>query len=170
MDFSLEARASRSIAGFDERPTSTSSFALEGPLAPRDGSINIDEMAACRAEIQSAWRGGAYHSSETAFLVRVDSAGIRRRILLAWYRAFALGNGGGRFREQYFTGGAALSGWPLKLEAAAFSSHGGKISLPGFAGTFRVAPCAAAWRETVCPRAGVIAWGALPKKGFAQES
>jgi AsmA-like C-terminal region/AsmA family len=140
--FSLDARASR-IHRWDltERADSPRlALHWKGRWLPADGSINIDELLL--AAPKSNLRGEAALTTlpQTHFSVRVDSAGIQASDLLAWYRAFAPGVAEGLSAEQYFTGGAALSGWPLKLEAAAFSSHGGKISLPGFAEAFRVGP------------------------------
>ena len=112
----------------------------KGRWLPADGSISIDEMQL--SSPKSNLRGSASFITlpETHFSVRVDSAGIQASDLLAWYRAFQPDVAENVVAEQYFTGGAVLSGWPVKLDAAAFSSHGGKISLPGFVEPFRVSP------------------------------
>ena len=112
----------------------------KGRWLPADGNINIDEMQL--AAPKSNLRGSASLTTlpETHFSIRVDSAGIQASDLLAWYRAFTPDVAESIVAEQYFTGGAAFSGWPMKLDAAAFSSHGGKLSVPGFAEPFRVGP------------------------------
>ncbi len=171
--FSLEARASRIHRWDLTERADNPRLALhwKGRWLPADGSINIDEMLL--AAPKSNLRGEAALTTlpETHFSVRVDSAGIQASDLLAWYRAFALGMAEGVSAEQYFTGGAALSGWPLKLEAAAFSSHGGKISLPGFAGTFRVGPVRGGMeRNAFVLEPAVIAWGGTAEKSGSHKS
>ena len=138
--FSLTARASR-IHRWDltERADSPRASAnWKGRWLPADGSIHIDEMLL--ATPKSNLRGIASVSTlpETHFSIRVDSSGIQASDLLAWYRAFEPGVAEGVVADQYFTGGTVLSGWPLKLDAAAFSSNGGKLSVPGFTEPFRV--------------------------------
>jgi hypothetical protein len=138
--FSLSARASQ-IHRWDltERADNPRlDLRWKGRWLPADGTINIDEMLL--AAPKSNLRGTAFLTTlpGTHFSVRVDSAGIQASDLLAWYRAFAPGVAEGVVAEQYFTGGVALSGWPVKLDAAAFSSHGGRIALPGFTEAFRI--------------------------------
>ena len=132
--FSLSARASQihrwdmaSRAG-DPRLT----LSTKGRWLPASGNINIEEMTLFAP--RSNLRGSAAFTTvpETNFHVRVDSAGIQGSDLLAWYRAFQPGVAEAVSADQYFTGGAALSGWPIKLESAAFSSFGGKLVVPGF--------------------------------------
>jgi len=112
----------------------------KGRWLPVDGSINIDDMQL--AAPKSNLRGSAWLATlpETHFSVRVDSAGIQASDLLAWYRAFTPDVAENVVAEEYFTGGAAFSGWPMKLDAAAFSGHGGEMSLPGFTEPFRIGP------------------------------
>jgi uncharacterized protein involved in outer membrane biogenesis len=61
----------------------------------------------------------------------VDSAGIQAADLLAWYRAFHGGVAEGVSAEQFFTGTMRVSGWPVVLQSAAFSSTGGALKIPG---------------------------------------
>ncbi|HJZ66428.1 MAG TPA: AsmA family protein [Candidatus Acidoferrum sp.] len=138
--FSLAARASR-IHRWDlteraDNPRVAANW--KGRWLPADGTIHIDEMLF--ATPKSNLRGIASVSTlpETNFSVRIDSAGVQAADLLAWYRAFEPGVAEGVAADQYFTGGVTLSGWPLKLDAAAFSSNGGKLSIPGFAEPFRI--------------------------------
>jgi len=105
----------------------------KGRWFPADGSVNVEEMVVSAPK--SNLRGTATVTTvpETGFTIRVDSAGIQASDLLAWYRAFQPGVAEGVSAQEYFTGGATVSGWPLKLQSAAFSSGGGKIDVPGFA-------------------------------------
>jgi hypothetical protein len=80
--------------------------------------------------------GGSAPSLE----VRLDSMGIQAADLLAWYRAFHPDVAEGVTAEQYFTGGMLLRGWPLALEAAALSSSGGTLKVPGFNEPVRIGP------------------------------
>jgi hypothetical protein len=67
---------------------------------------------------------------ERNFDVHLDSAGLQAADLLAWYRAFSPSVDDGISVEQFFTGAAALHGWPLQLRSAAFSSNGGVARVP----------------------------------------
>jgi hypothetical protein len=130
-NFSLHARASE-IHRWDltQRPDNpTLSLQAKGRWFPADGSINLDEMMV--ALPKSNLRGSASFTTvpQTNFAVHVDSAGMQASDLLAWYRAFAPGVAEGVSLNQYFTGAATFRGWPIRLEAAAFSSQGGNISL-----------------------------------------
>ena len=101
----------------------------KGRWFPADGSINLDEMII--ALPRSNLRGTASFTTvpQTNFAIHIDSAGIQASDSLAWYRAFAPGVSEGVSLDQYFTGAATFSGWPVRLEAAAFSSQGGNIAL-----------------------------------------
>jgi hypothetical protein len=57
---------------------------------------------------------------------------------LDWYRAFRPDVSEGIHGEQYFTGAASFAGWPLSLREAAFSSSGGRWTVPGFLAPFAV--------------------------------
>jgi len=70
--------------------------------------------------------------AESSVDLRVDSAGIQAADMLDWYRAFRPGVSEDIRAEQYFTGAATFRGWPLSLRDAAFSSSGGRWSIPGF--------------------------------------
>src|SRR5262249_10094919 len=121
----------------------------KGRWLPAGGTIHNDEMLFVTPK--SNLRGIASVSTlpETHFSVRIDSAGVQAADLLAWYRAFAPGVAEGIVADQYFTGGVTLSGWPLKLDAAAFSSNGGKLSIPGFTEPFRVGPVRGGMEKSV---------------------
>lgn len=138
--FSLNARASQihrwDMASRPEDPRLD--LRTKGRWLPADGTITVTEMLVSAPK--SNFRGSATLTTvpQTNFRVRVDSAGIQASDLLAWYRAFQPGVAEGVSADQYFTGGATLSGWPIKLETAAFSSLGGKLSIPGFAAPARI--------------------------------
>jgi hypothetical protein len=72
------------------------------------------------------------------FQVRIDSAGLQAADFLDWYRAFQPDVAEEVRASQYFTGAVALSGWPLKLDEAAFSSTSGRWMVPGFAAPLEV--------------------------------
>src|SRR5207244_9934514 len=67
-----------------------------------------------------------------------DSAGIQAADLLDWYRAFRPGVAEEIRAKQYFTGAANFRGWPLSLNELAFSSPGGRWTVPGFIGPVEV--------------------------------
>jgi hypothetical protein len=89
---------------------------------------------------KSNLRGTAHASSSTtpAWQIHLDSAGIQAADVLAWYRAFQPNVDDAISVEQYFTGGMTLSGWPLELHDAAFSSEGGEAQVPGLNSTLRI--------------------------------
>jgi hypothetical protein len=100
-------------------------------------------MTAERLVIETAksnLRGTARASttSTPAWQIRLDSAGIQAADLLAWYRAFQPNVDDAISVEQYFTGAATLSGWPLQLQDAAFSSEGGEAKVPGLNSPLRI--------------------------------
>ncbi|MBS1839228.1 MAG: AsmA family protein [Acidobacteria bacterium] len=140
--FSVNARASQihrwDMASRADDPRLD--LRTKGRWFPSDGTINIEEMLVSAP--RSNFRGSAMFTTvpQTNFRVRVDSAGIQASDLLAWYRAFQPGVAEGVSADQYFTGGATLSGWPIRLETAAFSSLGGRLSIPGFAAPARIGP------------------------------
>jgi AsmA family/AsmA-like C-terminal region len=104
-----------------------------GRWNPGAGTLVADDLVV--ESPRSNLRGGASLKStaEPSLDVRVDSAGIQAADLLAWYRAFRPGVSEEIRAEQYFTGGASFHGWPISLREAAFSSSGGRWTVPGFA-------------------------------------
>jgi hypothetical protein len=72
--------------------------------------------------------------------VRLDSAGVQAADFLDWYRAFQPDVAEGIAASQYFTGTATFRGWPLRLQEAAFSSPGGRWTVPGFVSAVNVRP------------------------------
>jgi hypothetical protein len=89
---------------------------------------------------KSNLRGAAKFSGAPApfWEWEVDSAGIQAMDLLAWYRAFHGGVAEGVSAEQFFTGTMRVSGWPVVLQSAAFSSTGGALKFPGLEKTLRI--------------------------------
>src|SRR5262249_37270220 len=137
---SVEARAS-GIHRWDltERPDNPRlALHCKGRWSPSSGNVKLEEILLSAPK--SNLRGSVIVSTlpETHFRARVDSAGIQASDLLAWFRAFRPGIAEGISVDQYFTGSASVSSWPLKLESAAFSSAGGKAVVPGFAEPFRI--------------------------------
>ena len=68
----------------------------------------------------------------------MDSAGIQATDLLDWYRAFRPEVAEEIRAKQYFTGAASFRGWPLQMNDAAFSSLGGRWTVPGFSAPLQV--------------------------------
>lgn len=138
--FSAQTRGSR-IHRWDlaERPDNPRVNAqLKGTWNPSAGTMRAEELSV--EAPRSNFRGTASFLSGAApgMELRVDSAGIQAADLLAWYRAFHPNVAESVAVEQYFTGAVRLQGWPLQLEEAAFSSRGGTVKAPGFAGPIRI--------------------------------
>src|SRR5271168_714954 len=137
--FALQARAAQ-IHRWDltEREDNPRLFArLNGRWNVASGGVAADELVF--ESPKSNLRGTANFSADASpsMELRVDSAGIQAADLLAWYRAFHPGVDEEVAADAYFTGAMSLRGWPLELRAAAFSSAGGTIQLPGFAEPLR---------------------------------
>lgn len=111
---------------------------LNGRWNPGAGTVQADELVV--ETPRSNLRGVASLKSIAGsnFSVRVDSAGLQAADLLDWYRAFRPGVAEGIQANQYFTGGANLTGWPLVVNEVGFSSPGGRWTVPGFAAPFEV--------------------------------
>jgi hypothetical protein len=140
--FNLSARASE-IHRWDitQRPDNPRvSLQAKGRWLPSDGNINVDELVLSAPKSNLRGKAGFSTVPQTNFFVSLDSAGIQASDALAWYRAFAPGVAEGVSVDQYFTGGAAFHGWPIQLDAAAFSSIGGVVNLPGRKEPVRVDP------------------------------
>lgn len=140
--FALQARAAQ-IHRWDLTERSDNprvNLRLNGRWNPATGNVKADEMLV--EAPKSNLRGTALLVSKpkTSFEIHVDSAGIRAEDLLSWYRGFQHGVADGVQAEQYFTGAMTLTGWPLSLEAAAFSSRGGTVTVPGLRTPVRVGP------------------------------
>jgi hypothetical protein len=138
--YSLEARATQ-IHRWDltERGDNPRvNVRLAGRWNPALGIVEADE-AVVEAPL-SDLRGTAsfFTKPNSAFEIHVDSAGIQAADLLAWYRAFQPHVDEGVAVKQYFTGALTLRGWPLSLDAAAFSSRGGLLTIPGLGEPVRV--------------------------------
>lgn len=140
--FAIQARAGQihrwDLTERDDNPRL--GVRLKGRWNPAAGSVTADEMAVeapksnLRGTVLLLTRPG------TSFAIHVDSAGVQAADLLAWYRAFQPGVSEDVKAEQYFTGAMTLTGWPLSLDAAAFSSHGGSMVVPGLQAPVRVGP------------------------------
>ena len=138
--FSVQARAT-GIHRWDltEREDNPRAGArLSGRWNPGAGTVQADDFVI--ETPRSNLRGVATLKSiaGSSFAVRVDSAGVQAADLLDWYRGFRPGVAEGVRANQYFTGGANFTGWPLVINEVAFSSPGGRWSVPGFAAPFEV--------------------------------
>ena len=138
--FSVNARAS-TIHRWDltERTDNPRVSAhIAGRWNPGSGTLNADDLVVETS--RSNLRGDAFLKSiaESSLDLRVDSAGIQAADILDWYRAFRPDVSEEIRGEQYFTGTASFRGWPLALHDAAFSSSGGRWTVPGFAAPLAV--------------------------------
>jgi hypothetical protein len=136
--FSVQARASGihrwDLTEREDNPRVT--VRVTGRWNPGLGMVQADEVT---VEIpRSNLHGIASLKSiaGSSFEVRVDSAGVQAADLLDWYRAFRPGVAEGIRANQYFTGAANFTGWPPVLNEAAFSSPGGRWTVPGFVAPF----------------------------------
>ena len=110
-----------------------------------DGVWNVPENRVSVKQLvlegpRSNARGEAdfFLSGKTSFEVRLDSAVIRAADVLTWYRAFRPGVAEGVSADGFLTGAAVLDGWPLTARNVAFSSDGGRLTVPGLAGPVRI--------------------------------
>ena len=63
---------------------------------------------------------------------RIDHAGLQASDFVAWYRAFQPDVSEEVAVDSFFTGEAALHGWPLRWDETRITSTGGSLRLPGF--------------------------------------
>jgi uncharacterized protein involved in outer membrane biogenesis len=131
--YSLQARA-RQIHRWDltERSDNPSvNLSVDGAWNARVRSVSAESVVlqTPNSNLRGTARlsGGSLPNLE----VRVDSAGIQAKDLLAWYRAFVPDVDEAITADQFFTGILTLRGWPLELQDAAFSSPGGILKIPG---------------------------------------
>jgi len=132
--FSVNARAS-AIHRWDLTERSDNprvGVHASGRWNPGVGTLITDELVVESA--RSNLRGTASLKSigGSSLDVRADSAGIQAADILDWHRAFRPDVSEEIRAEQYFTGAAGFRGWPLALDEAAFSSSGGRWTVPGF--------------------------------------
>jgi uncharacterized protein involved in outer membrane biogenesis len=69
---------------------------------------------------------------------RIDRAGVQASDFLAWYRAFQPDVAEEVAVEDFFTGEAAVHGWPPQWEEVRIASAGGDLQLPGFQAPVRI--------------------------------
>lgn len=78
---------------------------------------------------------GSLHLASASPSLEIDSAGIQAVDLLAWWRAFEPAVDDAVKVDQFFTGSASVRGWPPHVNQLAFSSAGGRLTIPGVAET-----------------------------------
>jgi AsmA-like C-terminal region/AsmA family len=115
-------------------------FRIKGRWNPALGITQASEVVLESPRSNVRGTAALQSASESSLEVRLDSAGIQAADFLDWYRAFQPDVAEGIAASQYFTGTASLSGWPLRLREAAFSSPGGRWTVPGFASVVNVRP------------------------------
>jgi hypothetical protein len=111
---------------------------LEGRWNTVARNATVEHLAIETAK--SNLRGSAHFTPKVtpSWEVRVESAGIQAADLLAWYRAFDANVNNAITAEQFFTGGVTMSGWPVEVRSAAFSSFGGVVRFPGLNSSLRI--------------------------------
>jgi uncharacterized protein involved in outer membrane biogenesis len=138
--YSLEARAAE-IHRWDliERSDNPRlNVSLLGRWNVASGEMRAERMVIETAKSNLRGTARASTSASPLWQLHVDSAGIQAADVLAWYRAFQPDVDNAISIEQYFTGAMTLSGWPLKLQDAAFSSEGGEAKVPGLRSPLRI--------------------------------
>jgi len=132
--FSMQARAAE-VHRWDLPERSDNprlSVRIGGRWNPGTGSTIADELILETPGSNLRGRASLQSVAQASLEVRVDSAGIQATDLLDWYRAFRPEVAEEIRAEQYFTGAASFRGWPLQTNDAAFSSLGGRWTVPGF--------------------------------------
>jgi hypothetical protein len=138
--YSVQARAAQ-IHRWDLNERSDNprvNVSLLGRLNVASGEVGATRMIVETAKSNLRGTARAVLSRDPVWEVRVDSAGVQAADALAWFRAFQPGVDDAVSIQQYFTGGVTLSGWPLQVRDAAFSSEGGEAHLPQLASTVRI--------------------------------
>jgi AsmA family len=139
-EYAVQARASE-IHRWDlneRRDNPRVNLNLQGHWNAGSGVATAEHLVV--ESLQSNLRGiaRASTSGRPGWEVRIDSAGIQAADALAWYRAFQPGVDDAASVRQYFTGAFSLSGWPLVLKDAAFSSNEGEVHVPGIASPVQI--------------------------------
>ena len=138
--FSIQARATGihrwDLTERDDNPRL--GIRIKGHWNPGLGTTTAREIVV--ETPRSNLRGTAFlkSSSNSGLELRLDSAGVQAADCLDWYRAFQPNIADGLNAAQYFTGTATVRAWPLRVEEAAFSSNGGRWTVPGFASPLQV--------------------------------
>jgi len=138
--FSMQARAQRvhrwNLAERADNPrlnaTLRGSFFSDGRAMP-PARFTVE---APQSNLRGEFSVGSVLQKDSS--VRLDSIGVQSADLLAWYRGFQADVDEGVVAEQFFTGSAALRGWPPQVESAGFSSAGGTIKIPGIDGNLQI--------------------------------
>jgi AsmA-like C-terminal region/AsmA family len=133
--FSVRARASEihrwDLTERNDNPRA--GIRINGRWNPGAGTVTADELVVEAPHSNLRGTASLAGVAESNLEVRIDSAGVQAVDLLDWYRAFRSDVAEEIHADQYFTGAASFRGWPLVLSEAAFSSPGGRWTLPGFA-------------------------------------
>lgn len=111
---------------------------MKGRWNPAIGNTDVREVVI--ETPRSNLRGTAALRSRmgSALELQIDSAGLQAADFLDWYRAFQPDVSEGIVANQYFTGMATFRGWPVHLAEAAFSSPGGRWTVPGFSSALNI--------------------------------
>jgi hypothetical protein len=138
--FRVEARA-RQIHRWDlteRRDNPAVNVLLEGSWNLAAGEARIARVAVEAPHSNARGEAVFALSAPSSFELRIDSAGIQAADLLAWYRGFHSGVAEETSAEGFLTGAATLTGWPLAVQNAAFSSSGGVLRVAGLAKPVRI--------------------------------
>jgi hypothetical protein len=138
--YSLQARAAQ-IHRWDLNERSDNprvNVSLLGRLNVATGDIRATRMVVETAKSNLRGTARATIAREPCWEIRVDSAGVQAADAMAWLRAFRPGVHDAISIEQYFTGAMTVSGWPVELREAAFSSEGGVARVPKLESPVRI--------------------------------
>jgi AsmA family/AsmA-like C-terminal region len=111
---------------------------INGRWNPGVGEMAADEFVVETPHSNLRGTASLKNVAGSSLEVRMDSAGVQAADLLDWYRAFRGGVAEEIEAEQYFTGAASFRGWPVSLNELAFSSPGGRWTIPGFIAPLKV--------------------------------
>jgi hypothetical protein len=134
---------------------------LEGLLNVATGKAIAKRIVVETAKSNVRGTASATISANPSWDIHLDSAGVQAADLLNWYRAFQPGVDEAVVVKQYFTGQMVLSGWPLQVKDAAFSSEGGEAQIPEFSSAIRIGAIAGGrHRDTLTIEPFRVAYGA----------
>ncbi|HEY4977663.1 MAG TPA: AsmA family protein [Candidatus Acidoferrum sp.] len=100
--------------------------------------IRTEELSVDLPQSNLRGEGTFGTTANSAWSMRVDSASLGARDILAWYRAFQPNVMEGLSAEQYFSGKGLVRGWPLRWEEGQLSSEGGVLRAPGLIEPVRI--------------------------------
>ena len=111
---------------------------MKGRWNPAIANTDVSEVVIETSGSNVRGTASLRSTAGSALELHLDSAGLQAADFLDWYRAFQPDVSEEIVANQYFTGMATFRGWPVHLEEAAFSSPGGRWTLPGFSSALNI--------------------------------